>query len=162
MSPAKYPGIGLHLTRKHPSDATHVLKCIAQSASMMRQAHRRRTALLRAQAERQKAHVGFRHRQHRTSRGPCPRADGRRADRALDHARAAANGTAAAHPDRRGRALRAPPPPTRRSDPPPGPRAAQTQLRPAAAELVHAIVTGSTPVLRAVDRNPDRAPDIAA
>ena len=124
----------LRLAREHPSDVARFLKCTAQSASMMRQAHRWRTALLRAQAERQK-------------RGPdpaagdtaapaeYPRSHGRRrqAGRAPTRIRAAANPIAEARPDRRGRVLRAPPPQTRRADPPPGPCAAETQLRPATA-----------------------------
>ena len=45
----------LRLARLHPTDPAHVLKCTAQSASMMRQARGWRTALLRAQAARQKS-----------------------------------------------------------------------------------------------------------
>lgn len=42
----------LRLARRHPDDAARVLKCTAQSASMMRQARAWRLALDRAQAER--------------------------------------------------------------------------------------------------------------
>jgi hypothetical protein len=44
----------IRLARAHPDDVAHVLKCTAQSASMMRQALRWRTTLLRAQADRQR------------------------------------------------------------------------------------------------------------
>jgi hypothetical protein len=42
----------LRLAREYPSDAALIFKCMAQSAGMMRQAQRWRTALLRAQATR--------------------------------------------------------------------------------------------------------------
>src|SRR5579871_7027586 len=40
--------------RAHPNDVAHFLKCTAQAVSMLRQAHRWRTTLLRAQAERER------------------------------------------------------------------------------------------------------------
>ena len=43
----------IRLARANPDDVARVLKCTAQAASMMRQAHRWRTTLLRAQAGRQ-------------------------------------------------------------------------------------------------------------
>jgi hypothetical protein len=44
----------LRLARSHPADPAHVLKCTAQSATMMRQARGARGQLLRLQAERAK------------------------------------------------------------------------------------------------------------
>ena len=44
----------LRLARKYPGDPNFVLKCSAQSASMMRQARAARSLLLRVQAERRK------------------------------------------------------------------------------------------------------------
>jgi hypothetical protein len=44
----------LRLAREHPSDAPVALKCTAQSANMMRQARGARSLLMRAQAQREK------------------------------------------------------------------------------------------------------------
>jgi hypothetical protein len=48
----------IRLARANSNDVVQVLKCTAQAASMMRQAHRWRTTLLRAQAERRRGEVG--------------------------------------------------------------------------------------------------------
>lgn len=147
----------LRLAREHPSDVTHILKCTAQSASMMRQAHRWRTALLRAQAERQL------------------RASGSAADDAAtpaEHRPSVQAADALIEPQ--------PAPAPQPAEPPkPNPiaeaeryarlhrkRAAlirrlghiphKLNCGPLPPDLVQAIITGSTPVLRALDKRPDR------
>jgi hypothetical protein len=152
----------LRLAREHPSDASHVLKCTAQSASMMRQAHRWRTALLRAQAERQR----------RTS-APAThdtvpaehRAPAQAADALIEPLTAPApqptelpQPNPIAEAERYARLHRKRAALIRRLGHVPH----KLNCGPLQPELVHAIVTGSTPVLRALDKNPDRAPAIAA
>ena len=148
----------LRLAREHPSDTTHIMKCTAQSASMMRQAHRWRTALLRAQAERQ-------------SRGSDSAAD--------DTASPAEHRPAVQAAGTLTEPLSAPAPQSAEL-PQPNPiaeaeryallhrkRAAlirrlgqvphKLNYGPLPPDLVHALVTGATPILRALDKRPDRA-----
>ena len=144
------------LARQYPADTELFLKCTAQSASMMRQARSWRLALLRAQATREKreADVEAREAAARTEQ----RALGLMAD-ALAHT---------------------PPAPAAAAPPKPTPiaeaeryallhrkRAAlirslgrlpdKLDVGPLPPEVVHAIVTGTTPILRALDK-PSRHP----
>ena len=142
----------VRLARLYPSDPTVVLKCTAQCASMMRQARAFRTALDRAQTARRK----------REAAAPD-------ADATQQQAVALVADTLA----------QAPPP----EPPQPNPIAEAERyalhhrkramlvrrlghLPPKFGwlppEVVHAIVTGTTPILRALDEKPDRTTALAA
>jgi hypothetical protein len=141
----------LRLARLYPNDPTVVLKCTAQSASMMRQARAFRTALDRAQTARRK-------------REAAPDADATE-----QQALALVADTLAQTP---------PPEPSR-----PNPIAEAERyalhhrkramlirrlghLPPKFGWLppgaVHAVATGTTPILRALDEKPARATAVAA
>ncbi len=149
------------LARAYPNDPAHMLKCFAQSASMMRQARSWRSALLLAQAGREK-------------RGTDVAADG------------AAKETEQRAPGLMADALSAAPlTPTPEVPLKPDPIAEAEQYArhhrkrailirrlgrvpqkldfgPLRPETVHAIVTGTTPVLRALDEKPHRSAALAA
>ena len=149
---AQYIGASAHaldcmrLARQHPSDVKHVLKCLAQSASMMRQAHRWRTALLRSQAE---------HRQP----APAP-ADADLAAPAAPPAPpqpATPNASATEQAERFAQIHRQDAILIRRGRHVPSGRA--TRLAP---EVVQAILTGTTPILSELDKRPHRPAALAA
>ena len=156
----------LRLARQYPNDPELILKCTAQSASMMRQARSWRALLARLQAARQK-------------RGADPAASETAGH--TEHRALGLMAEALAHP---------PPPPAPAqpqtpnpdpvADPNPDPiaeaehyalhhrkRAAlirslrrlpdKFDVGPMRPEVVHAIVTGTTPILRALDPQPNRA-----
>ena len=141
----------LRLARLYPNDPTVVLKCTAQSASMMRQARAFRTALDRAQTARRK-------------REAAPDADATEQQAlalvADTLAQTPPPEPSRPQPDRRGRTLRAAPSQARDADPPPGPPAAKVRLAPArgSARRRHRHHADS----RALDEKPARATALAA
>jgi len=149
------------LARQYPADPELILKCHAQSASMMRQARSWRLALLRAQAAREK----------------------READTAAHDA--------ATHTEQRALGLmadalaRTPPAPAATKPPKPDPIAEaeryalshrkramlirslgrlpdKLDVGPMPPEVVHAIATGTTPILRALDKQSRHSAALAA
>ncbi|HXA26082.1 MAG TPA: hypothetical protein VNW90_27690 [Acetobacteraceae bacterium] len=155
----------LRLVRKYHGDPNFILKCTAHSASMMRQARATRSLLLRVQAERRKRE-----------------ADNAATDRAAWTEYCAIGLMAQALGRAPPAAMAEPPPPEAPSPdeeqvPQPDPVAEAEQYAiiyprraalirslgglpdrpdfgPPPPELVHAIVTGSTPHLRALDAAP--------
>jgi hypothetical protein len=142
----------LRLARQFPDDAPHFLKCTAQSASMMRQARSWRAALLKAQAARkqrdkdtaaQTEHGALRQMAEvlaapQPAAAPKPSPIDRAERYALQHRkRARLIRRVGRVPDR-------------------------LDFGPIPPEVVHAIATGDTPILRALDEKPRRSMPLAA
>jgi hypothetical protein len=141
----------LRLARLHPTDPAHVLKCTAQSASMMRQARGWRTALLRAQAARQKGdpEAAIPDTAGAEPAAPVVQTDAPSEEPEFD-AVAEAERYATLHRKRAMliRSLRGVP---RRLD-----------IGPIRPEVVRALISGTTPILRALDEKPRRPAALAA
>ena len=150
----------LRLARQYPNDPSLVLKCTAQSASMMRQARSWRTALLRAQAA-------------RATREADTVATGTATQTEIRALALMADGLAASlgspAPEAAPTAERKPDVVTEAERYAVLHRKRATLIRrfghvpqklnfgPLSPGLVHAIATGTTPILRALDAKPQRA-----
>jgi hypothetical protein len=135
----------LHLAHAQPQDAARVLQCTAQSASMMRQARFWRAALERTQAERRRLSA-----EPAVSDADAAPADAAPAEPPLADPTAQAERYALQH---RKRAML-----IRRLGRLPD-RIDIGRLPP---RVVHALVSGSTPILRALDEKRPRAMVLAA
>ena len=149
------------LSRQYPNDPELIQKCTAQSASMMRQARSWRALLQRVQAAREKREAD---------------ATVRDAAAHTEHRALSLMAEALAHP---------PPPPAQPQTPDPDPiaeperyailhrkRAAlirslrrlpdKLDIGPMRPDVLHAIITGTTSILRSLDTRSDRATAAAA
>jgi len=137
----------LRLARLYPNDSAVVLKCTAQSASMMRQARAFRTALDRAQTARRKREAASDAKPAK-QQAPTPVADAASPEpRRLNPIAEAER--YALHHRKRAVLIR------RLGHPPP-------KFGWLAPAVVHAIATGSTPILCALDEQPARTAALAA
>ncbi len=149
----------LRLARQYPDNPTLILKCTAQAASMMRQARHWRALLLRVQAARQKPKAD-------TTESETARQTERRALGEMAEALAEAQSAPAEPPKpspiaeaesyalhHRKRAVL-----IRRLGRVPH----KLNIGPIKPEVVHAIVTGTTPALLALDDKPRRVTALAA
>jgi hypothetical protein len=140
----------LRLARQYHGDPAFILKCTAQAASMLRQARAMRSLLQRVQAERRKRTTAPTQREapRTAAAAPAPAEPGPAAS-AADVA-AAADRYARSHRKRAAliRAL--------------GRLPDKLDFGPLSPELVAAIVTGTSPVLRSLDRKTRPAEPLAA
>ena len=142
----------LRLARLHPNDPAHILKCTAQSASMMRQARGWRTALLHAQAARRKGAPDDAIPDTAADAAPVSPAD--RTDAPSEEPEfdpvAEAERYATLHRKRAMliRSLRGVP--------------HRLSIGPIRPEVVRALISGTTPILRALDEKPRRTTALAA
>jgi len=152
----------IRLARRHGDDISRAMRCTAQAAAMLRQARAMRALLMRVQAERQKRETqsGGLDSSNWTAQFPTGRLVTEALATPAAPAAPAPAATMAAEADRYALAHRK--------------RAALIRslgrlpdtlnCGPMAPALVHAIVTGASPVLRALDRRPrqsDRLPSPA-
>ena len=139
----------LRLARQYHGDPAFILKCTAQAASMLRQARAMRSLLLRLQTERRKRTAALAPREAPRTAAAAPAPAAPRPAAPADVA-AAADRYARSHRKRAAliRAL--------------GRLPDKLDFGPLSPELVTAIVTGTSPVLRSLDKKTRPAELLAA